>query len=155
MPFVMTSTAFRHEAAIPSRYTCDGENISPPLAWSEAPTDAKSFVLLCDDPDAPRGTFVHWVLYGLPAATAGLPEGVPTTSRLDTGARQGKNSAKRTGYTGPCPPSGTHRYFFTLYALGEVPELPADASKEQLLSAIRGRVLAETQLMGTYARPGK
>jgi Raf kinase inhibitor-like YbhB/YbcL family protein len=155
MPLLLTSTAFRHQQAIPSRHTCDGDDVSPALAWTGVPDGAKTLALVCDDPDAPRRTFVHWVLFGLPAAEEALPEGVPTAGRLDSGARQGKNSAGKTGYMGPCPPSGTHRYFFTLYAVDEVPELPADASKEQLLAAIRGHVLAESQLMGTYARAGQ
>ena len=155
MAFTLESPAFSHEGSIPSRFTCDGENISPALVWRDAPAEAKSFALLCDDPDAPRGTFVHWVLYGLPAAATGLPESVPPEPRLDSGARQGKNSGGGTGYMGPCPPSGTHRYYFTLYALATVPELPSGASKEQLLTAIRGQILAETQLMGRYARKAR
>ena len=155
MPLTLSSPAFADGAPIPSKYTCDGENVSPPLAWEDAPDETKCFALICDDPDAPRGTFVHWVLYALPGSATELPERLPTTPRLEIGARQGKNSAGKVGYMGPCPPGGTHRYFFTLYALDGVPELPAEPSKEQLLAAIRSHILADAQTMGTYQRSGR
>ena len=152
MPFTLTSPAFHHEGPIPARYTCDGANVSPPLAWREAPASTVTFALICDDPDAPRGTFVHWVLWDLPATVHSLPEAVPTAPILENGARQGRNSAGGIGYTGPCPPSGTHRYFFTLYALDSSPDVIEGATKDELLFAIRGHVLEDTQLMGRYAR---
>ncbi|MGC9398942.1 MAG: YbhB/YbcL family Raf kinase inhibitor-like protein [Anaerolineae bacterium] len=152
MDFELTSTAFEHEDAIPTKYTCDGEDISPPLAWTEPPEDTESFALICDDPDAPMGTWVHWVLYNIPADARGLPEGVPARENLDDGSLHGKNSWGRRDYGGPCPPGGTHRYFFKLYALDTTLDLGSGASKKQLLNAMEGHVLAQAELMGTYRR---
>ncbi len=153
MTFRLSSSAFEHEAGIPVRYTCDGEDLSPPLLWEGVPEGTLSLALIMDDPDAPVGTWVHWVVYDLPAAMSGLEEGVPPEPELPGGGRHGTNSWRRLGYGGPCPPGGTHRYFFKLYAL-DVEELglPAGASKGEVLRAMEGHVLAEAALMGRYGR---
>lgn len=150
--FELTSTAFGQGEPIPRRYTCDGEDISPPLSWSDPPQGTQSFALIADDPDAPMGTWVHWVLYNIPADARSLPEAVPSDAELPDGSRNGRNSWRRLGYGGPCPPSGTHRYFFKLYALDAQLDLKAGASKEQLLRAMEGHALAQAELMGTYTR---
>ena len=152
MSFELTSTAFGNGDLIPTKYTCDDQDISPPLQWRDPPEGTRSFALICDDPDAPVGTWVHWVLYNLPASTRDLPEAVPSDSDLADGGRHGQNSWRRPGYGGPCPPGGTHRYFFKLYALDAELELAAGASKEQLLAAMNGHVLASTETMGVYSR---
>lgn len=153
MSIEVTSTAFQEGASIPKQYTGDGADQSPPLRWSEPPAGTKSFALICDDPDAPRGTWVHWVLYNLPPQTRELDEGVPTTDTLASGAKQGKNDFGTIGYGGPAPPQGMpHRYFFKLYALSEDVELAPGATKAQLLDAIKGIILAEGELVGTYQR---
>lgn len=152
MAMEITSTAFTHEGMIPRRFTCDGEDVSPPLGWKGVPEGTKSLMLTTDDPDAPRKTWVHWVLYNLPAARGALPEGVPPERTLAGGGRQGTNDFGRIGYGGPCPPSGTHRYFFKLFALDAELELLPGATKEELLRAMEGHVLAEAQLMGRYRR---
>ena len=152
MPFDLMSTAFAPGESIPRKYTCDGEDISPPLQWSDPPQDTQSFALIADDPDAPVGTWVHWVLYNLPAETRTLPEAVPPDADLPDGSRHGKNSWPRLGYGGPCPPSGTHRYFFKLYALDAVLDLDAGASKEQLLQAMEGHILGQAEFMGVHTR---
>jgi Raf kinase inhibitor-like YbhB/YbcL family protein len=149
----VTSTAFKEGEAIPKQYTADGKDVSPPLQWSGAPEGARSFALICDDPDAPTKTpWVHWVLYNLPADKHELPEAVSTKDSLASGAKQGKNDFKKPGYGGPSPPSGTHRYFFKVYALNDVLELPAGATKADLEKAMKGHVLAHGQLMGKYSR---
>jgi Raf kinase inhibitor-like YbhB/YbcL family protein len=152
MAFQLTSTAFKHGETIPRKYSCDGQDISPPLAWGDPPQGTQSFALIMDDPDAPAGVWVHWVLYNLPAGSRGLPEAVPPDAQLADGSRQGKNSWGRVGYGGPCPPRGTHRYFFKLYALDRALDLAAGATKEQLLKAMEGHILAQTELMGKYTR---
>ncbi len=155
MAFSVTSPAFREGAAIPSKHTCDGADVSPPLAWSAAPAGTRAFALIVDDPDAPAGTWVHWVLYNLPGTTLGLPENVTKTDQLPNlgGALQGRNDFRRPGYGGPCPPPGpAHRYFFKLYALDTPLGLKAGASKPDVERAMQGHVLATAQLMGTYAR---
>ena len=152
MPFELTSTAFAPGEPIPQKYTCDGEDISPPLQWSDPPQGTQSFALIADDPDAPLGTWVHWVLYNLPAETRALPEAVPPQAELPDGSRHGQNSWRRLDYGGPCPPSGTHRYFFKLYALDTVLDLKAGANKKQVLKAMEGHILAQTELMGVYSR---
>lgn len=152
MAFELTSTAFTNGQAIPRKYTCDGDDISPPLEWANEPQGTLSLALIADDPDAPVGTWVHWVLYNVPAGTHTLPESVPPDAELSDGRRHGKNSWGRTGYGGPCPPGGTHRYFFKLYALDTVLDLGSGASKEQLLSAMEGHIVAQAELMGTYRR---
>jgi Raf kinase inhibitor-like YbhB/YbcL family protein len=148
----LTSTAFEEGGMIPAQYTCDGQNVSPPLSWSNLPEGTKTLALIADDPDAPRGTWVHWVVYQIPATEKGLPENVPARETLDSGARQGKNDFKNTAYGGPCPPSGTHRYFFKLYALDTDLNLPSGATKDQLLKAAEGHTLAQGQLMARYTR---
>jgi len=153
MTMILTSTAFRDNESIPTKFTCDGEDLSPPLAWSGVPEGAKSLALICDDPDAPAGTWVHWVLYGLPPDMASLPEGVPAKGLTAPGARQGRNDFRRTGYGGPCPPPGKpHRYFFKLYALDSAPALKPDATKKDLEQAMEGHILAQGQLVGRYHR---
>jgi Raf kinase inhibitor-like YbhB/YbcL family protein len=142
----LTSSAFENNGKIPSEFTCDGDDISPPLTINEAPEDTKSLALIMDDPDAPMGTFVHWVVWNIPPGTKEInkgtePEGV-----------QGKTSFGRQGYGGPCPPSGTHRYFFKLYALDTELDLKEGSSKKDLERAMEDHILAETQLMGTYER---
>ncbi len=149
----LASPDFKAGAPIPARHGCDGEDRSPALAWHGAPAGTQAWALVCEDPDAPRGTWDHWVLYDLPAAAAGLPGGVPANATLDNGARQGLNGWGRTGWGGPCPPPGRpHRYVFRLYALSAPTGLPARAAKADLLRAIEGRVLATAELIGTYRR---
>jgi Raf kinase inhibitor-like YbhB/YbcL family protein len=153
MSFKLESTAFADGETVPGKHTCDGPDLSPPLAWSGAPAGTKSFALVCDDPDAPRGTWVHWVLYDLPAATSWLPEGLAKDRELSGGGFQGANDFRRIGYGGPCPPPGRpHRYFFRLYALDATLGLPAGATKNDVLKASEGHTLAEAQLMGRYGR---
>jgi len=137
---------------IPERCTCDGEDRSPPLDWEDAPEDVKSFALVCEDPDAPMGTWVHWVVYDIPSTIGKLPAGLPPEGRLVNGGKQGMNDFHRIGYGGPCPPSGTHRYFFRLYALSRVLDLDPGATREQLSRAMRPHVLGEVSLMGRYHR---
>lgn len=148
----ITSTAFREGQEIPRKYTCDGEDVSPPLSWTGAPEAAQSFALISDDPDAPGGTWVHWVIYDLPAEVTSLPEDVEPTERPHCGGVHGITDFRRPGYGGPCPPSGTHRYFFKLYALDTRLGIPAGAAKKKLLQAMEGHILAEAQLMGKYSR---
>jgi len=152
MALTITSAAFNEGDMIPSQYTCDGADVSPPLAWTGVPQGTKSLALIADDPDAPMGTWVHWVLYNLPPDTAGLPENVPPDETLPNGARQGVNDFKKFGYGGPCPPGGTHRYFFKLYALDTMLALSGRVTKQDLLQAMEGHILAEAQLMGKYQR---
>jgi Raf kinase inhibitor-like YbhB/YbcL family protein len=151
MPFAMNSRAFKHGESIPVRHSCDGEDVSPELLWTDPPTGTRSFALIMDDPDAPRGTWVHWVLFNIPAAARGLPEGVSDADEQPDGGRHGENSWGRSGYGGPCPPSGTHRYFFKLYALDRTLDLAAQASTADLEAAMQGHILAQAELMGTYA----
>lgn len=152
MEIKITSSAFDENAMIPAKYTCDGEDISPPLEWDNVPEGTQSIAIIADDPDAPMGTFVHWVLFNLPGDTRQLPENVPTKGTLDNGAVQGITGFGRTGYGGPCPPSGTHRYFFKIYALDTKVELTSSAGKSQLLEAMAGHILGQGQLMGRYSR---
>lgn len=152
MTIKLNSTAFDEGGMIPSQYTCDGQNVSPPLAWSGLPEGTKTLALICDDPDAPRGTWVHWVVYQIPASERGLPENLPARETLDSGARQGTNDFKKPGYGGPCPPSGTHRYFFKLYALDASLDLASGATKDQLLKAMDTHILAQGQLLARYKR---
>jgi len=148
----ITSEAFDEGGMIPSRHTCDGADVSPPLAWSGLPENTVALALICDDPDAPVGTWVHWVLYDLPPEVTELAEAVPTQETLASGAKQGRNSGRKIGYSGPCPPSGTHRYYFKLYALDQGVDLSPGATKKQLVAAMEGHILAEAQLMGRYQR---
>jgi Raf kinase inhibitor-like YbhB/YbcL family protein len=156
MALQLTSAAFQPGGEIPKKYTCDGADISPPLAWSGAPAGTRSFALIVDDPDAPdpkapKLTWVHWVLYDIPANAMSLPEGVATKA-LPAGTREGRNDWKRTGYGGPCPPIGRHRYFHKLYALDAVLADLGKPAKADLEKAIKGHVLAQAELVGTYQR---
>jgi Raf kinase inhibitor-like YbhB/YbcL family protein len=149
----LTSPAFAEGTAIPRRFTCDGEDLSPPLTWSEPPEGTRAFALVVDDPDAPGGTFTHWLVYDLPADARSLPEGVPAESELPGGGRQGENDFGRTGYGGPCPPRGEqHRYRFAVYALDAPLGLPPGAGRGEVLEAIAGHALARGMLTGTYRR---
>lgn len=152
MDIQLTSSVFENEGMIPSKYSCDGEDISPPLSWSSVPEGTQTVALIADDPDAPMGTFVHWVLFNLPANVQELPEDVPSDKKLDNGALQGTNDFKKIGYGGPCPPGGTHRYYFKIYALDTELDLKAGATKKDLLNAMEGHILAQGQLMGKYQR---
>jgi len=153
MAFSLTSPAFDEGQAIPRKYTGEGQDISPPLSWSNPPDGVKSFALICDDPDAPKGTWVHWVAWNISPDTTSLPEGVPPTEKTDAGIVQGNNTWPKIGYGGPMPPPGpAHRYFFKLYALDTEIALKPGATKEDLVKAMQGRILGEAQLMGTYKR---
>ena len=153
MPFSLQSTAFKEGADIPRQYTCEGADTSPALNWSEPPQKTQSFALIADDPDAPVGTWVHWVAWNIPASTRQLPENVAKGADLAGGGRQGTNDFRKTGYGGPCPPPGKpHRYFFKLYALDATLDLKPGAGKKDVEQAMKGHVLAEAQLMGKYQR---
>jgi Raf kinase inhibitor-like YbhB/YbcL family protein len=149
----LTSTAFSEGQPIPEKYTCDGKNLSPALSWTEAPASAKTLVLIADDPDAPAGTWVHWVLYDIPAAVSALPEDLPKSQYTPEKAKQGLNDFKHLGYGGPCPPPGkSHRYFFKLYALDAPLNLKPGSTKQQVEHGMEKHILAEGRLMGTYKR---
>ncbi len=157
MAFSITSPAFDNGSTIPKNHTCDGTDPSPQLKWADRPAGTKSFAIIMDDPDAPPGTWVHWIIYDIPADTKGLVVGVPKKEKLDNGAKQGLvwgvNDFSRVGYYGPCPPPGTpHRYYFKLYALDTLLNLPPKATKPDLEKAMKEHVLAEAQLMGKYGR---
>ncbi len=153
MNLQITSTAFAEGQPVPDRYTCAGQDVSPPLAWSGAPTGAKSFALIADDPDAPTGTWVHWVIFNLPPTAAALGEDTPPSPELPDGSKQGVNDFGNSGYGGPCPPPGKpHRYFFNIYALDATLDLKPGATKKELLKAMEGHILAEGRLIGTYQR---
>ncbi len=152
MAITITSTAFTEGSMIPRDYTCDGEDISPPLTWSGVPDGTKSLALICDDPDAPMGTWVHWVLFNIPAHIMELPTKIPPEKIIQNGAKHGMNDFRKLGYGGPCPPGGTHRYYFKLYALDTEINLEAGITKAQLLKTMEGHILAEGQLMGKYTR---
>lgn len=146
----LTSAAFSDGRTIPAQYTCDGRNISPPLAWRPVPPGTRSFALIMDDPDATRGTWVHWVIFNIPPDTPELAENVKTDAEFDGGIRQGLNSALKIGYRGPCPPAGSHRYRFKIYALDTMLPLKPGATKADVLRAMEGHVLAEARLTGRY-----
>jgi len=149
----LTSDAFIAGAAIPQKFTCEGKDASPPLKWSGVPAQAKSLALVADDPDAPVGTWVHWVLFDLPANATALPEDLPKTQHTSLGAKQGLNDFKRLGYGGPCPPPGKpHRYFFKLYALDVLLDLKPGSTKKEVERAMADHIINQTQLMGTYQR---
>jgi Raf kinase inhibitor-like YbhB/YbcL family protein len=153
MAFEIKSRVFIQGQPIPKKFTCDGQDVSPELSWTDPPGGTKSFAMIADDPDAPMGTWVHWVMYDLPAEARQLPEGVPPQETLPDGAKQGITDSKRIGYGGPCPPPGKpHRYFFKLYAVDKKIDLPPRATKRQVLDAIQDHILGETLLMGTYKR---
>ena len=147
MSIQLTSDAFANGQSIPSKYSCKGKNISPALAWTEPPAGTQSLALIMDDPDAPGGTWVHWVLFNIPASTHNLQEDLPTS-----GMSMGKNSWGDMRYGGPCPPSGTHRYFFKLYALDTTINLLPGATKEQVLEEMEGHILAQGELVGTFSK---
>jgi Raf kinase inhibitor-like YbhB/YbcL family protein len=151
MPFEISSPAFANGESIPVDFSCDGNDASPVLTWTEPPAGTQSFAIIMDDPDAPMGTWVHWVVYNIPASTRELEENMPAIPELSNGIMQGYTSAKTTGYHGPCPPSGTHRYFFELYALDTMLSLSAKADRKQLLSAMEGHILGNAELMGTFS----
>ena len=154
MRIQLSSTAFKEGRAIPDEHAFEDRDISPDLQWSGVPSAAKSLVLICDDPDAPKGTWVHWVLYDLTPSMNALPADLPKSPLLDLGAKQGLNDYKRYGYGGPCPPPGKpHRYFFKLYALDVRLELSPGLTKADLVKIMDGHIMAEGQLMGTYQRP--
>lgn len=147
------SSAFKEGDTIPKKHTCEGEDVSPQLLWTAPPSETKSLVLICDDPDAPVGTWVHWVLFGLSPDSKELPEGVPDGELVLGGAKHGRNDFGNLGYGGPCPPPGpAHRYYFKLYAVDIEPPLKAGATKADVMQAIEGHILAEAQLMGRYGR---
>ena len=148
----LSSTSFQGGGKIPSQYTCDGADTSPQLSWPAPPAGTKSFALIMSDPDAPGGTFVHWVLYDIPAVNRELPAGIPKQSQLADNSRQGKNDFGKTGYGGPCPPGGTHHYVFSLYALDATIDLPPGATRSQLETAMKGHILAHGELTATYKR---
>jgi len=148
----LTSSAFSEGAMIPGKYTCDGADVSPPLNWRALPAGTKSLALICDDPDAPVGTWVHWVYYDIPPGTEGLPENVATDERPAQGGTQGINDFRKVGYGGPCPPGGTHRYYFKLYALDTTLNLSSGATKKQVLKAMENHMIGQVQLMGKYKR---
>jgi Raf kinase inhibitor-like YbhB/YbcL family protein len=153
MAFSLQSSAFAPGAAIPRQNTCDGADQSPPLVWSGTPAGAQSLALIVEDPDAPGGTFIHWVIFNLPPAPSELPAGVSKTTDLTSGARQGRNDFRRVGYGGPCPPRGpAHHYHFLLFALDQLLNVTPGASAAELRAAMQGHVLAQTELIGTYGR---
>lgn len=152
MSISLTSSAFQDSKPIPTKYTCDENNISPPLRWSDPPEGTKSFVIVCNDPDAASGTWIHWLLYNIPGDTRSLPEAVSTAPNLADGSSNGKNSWNNSGYEGPCPPSSTHLYSFKIYALDIVLNIDAGANKEILYTIMDGHVLARGELTGTYSR---
>jgi len=151
MAFQITTTAFRDGSSIPKRFTCDGPDVSPALSWGDPPAGTRSLAIIADDPDAPAGTWVHWVLYDLPADTRKLPEGVAKDRELPNGALQGRNDFGKIGYNGPCPPRGSeHRYFFKLYALDSRTGLKAGATKSELERTMKGHILSQAQLVGKF-----
>ena len=154
MSLTVTSDAFANGQSIPAKYSCIGKNISPGLTWNEPPAGTQSFALIVDDPDAPAGTWVHWVLFNIPANTHELEEDFPISGKnVDPNAMSvGKNSSGNTRYDGPCPPSGTHRYYFKLYALDITLSLQPGVTKEQVLAEMKGHLVAQGELMGTFSK---
>jgi len=152
MAFQLTSDAFVHGQSIPAKYTCAGKNVSPALTWNEPPAGTQSFVLILDDPDAGSVPFVHWVLFNIPAKTRHLPEAFPMDETFPDGSVSGRTSTYATGYMGPCPPSGVHRYSFRLYALDVTLNLQARTSKTDLLKAMDGHILAQSELVGGFGK---
>jgi Raf kinase inhibitor-like YbhB/YbcL family protein len=152
MTFELLSPEFKNGQAIPRKFTCDGSDVSPKLVWKDAPAGTASFVLLVNDPDAPVGDWVHWVIYNIPASLTHLEEGIPAEKVLADGSLQGRNSWHQVRYGGPCPPGGTHRYFFKLFALDRLLKLDAGAERQEVLRAMQGHILAQAQLIGVYTR---
>lgn len=149
----LSSSVFAPDGKIPAKFTCDSDDISPPLKWLDAPSNTETFALIVDDPDAPsKSPFVHWVIYNIPKGTSFLSENILRQEQLSNGARQGLNGAKAMGYKGPCPPSGEHHYHFKLYALDKKLELSGAVGKEELLAAMKGHVLGSAELIGTYSK---
>jgi Raf kinase inhibitor-like YbhB/YbcL family protein len=148
----LKSSAFEAGGTIPTKYTCEGPDVSPPLSWSDVPAGTKSLALIADDPDAPMGTWVHWVAWNIPATATSLEEDIPKRDTLANGMKQGTTDFRRIGYGGPCPPSGTHRYFFKLHALDTTLNLPNSTTKKDLERAMQGHILKQAELMGTYRR---
>jgi hypothetical protein len=146
------STAFGQAKSMSDKYTCDGADVSPPLEWENAPKGTKTYAVICETPDAPTGNWVQWVIYDIPADVTKLPESVAKTGQLDNGAKQGKNDFDQIGYSGPCLPAGEHRFFFRLYALDGSTNLKAGATKDDLIQAMKGHILADGALMGVYGR---
>jgi Raf kinase inhibitor-like YbhB/YbcL family protein len=155
MSLKLTSPAFANEAPIPEVHSRNGANVSPPLEWTGVPGETRSFALIVDDPDAPRGLFTHWIVYGIGPRTTRLAEQQPAKPELPNGARQGLNGFGETGYGGPQPPSGTHRYFFHLYALDTDTDMPGGLTRQEIDGAIEGHVIEEATLMGRYTSHGK
>lgn len=149
---IITSPAFQNNGMIPAKYTCDAKNISPELVWKAVPKGTKSLALITDDPDAPMGTWVHWVVFNIPADTTKLEEKIPAGDKLKNGALQGRNDFPDTGWGGPCPPSGTHRYFFKIYALDTLLSLKPGATKAELLKAMEGHITGQGEIIGKYKR---
>lgn len=152
MNIKVESAAFNSMGAIPVKYSCDGEDVSPPLRWGDVPEGTKSIAIISDDPDAPVGTWVHWVCYDIPPDVDSIAENIPKAETLSCGGKQGITDFRRIGYGGPCPPGGTHRYFFKVYALDVVLGLPAGKSKKEIETAMKGHILAQGELVGKYSR---
>lgn len=148
----LQSPAFKHEEDIPSKYTSDGEDVSPELHWSQVPEGTKSFAIISHDPDAPSGDWTHWVIFNIPATEVSIEEGTPAKEELHNGAKQGRNSFENFGYQGPCPPSGRHRYFFKLYALDVMLSLPVGATRHDLEKGMEGHILDSAELLGVYQK---
>lgn len=152
MNLTISSSAFSEGEMIPAKYTCKGQDISPPLSWSGIPARTKSIAIISDDPDAPAGTWVHWVVFNIPHDISELKEGVPRSKSFNNGIKQGINDFRKIGYGGPCPPGGTHRYYFKIYALDIVLIEPPGITKKQLLDVIQGHIIAKGELMGTFKK---
>lgn len=146
------SSAFTDEGMIPKKFACNGDDVSPEVSWDGAPAGTKSFALIVDDPDAPSGDHVHWVVYNIPPDVKELTEAAPNDTKLSNGALQGTNGSEKTGYSGPCPPSGTHRYYFKVYALDNMLKQSVYVTKDILLNSMKGHILAQGQLMGKYSK---
>lgn len=152
-PLTVSSTSFPAGTEIPKQFTCAGEDISPQLSWSGAPSSVQAFALIADDPDAPAGTWTHWVLYDLPSSTTSLNEGLSKSEQLPDGSKQGRNDFRRVGYNGPCPPAGKpHRYFFKVYALDQKLNIKPGAARNEIEKSMRGHILAQGEYTGTYKR---
>lgn len=149
----LTSPAFESGQPLPARFSCNGEGASPPFNIEDVPAAAESIAFIMEDPDAPNGTFTHWIIWNWPAAEPNIPAALPTQSKFNNGAIQGKNSSGKIGFTPPCPPNGTHRYYVKAYALNTLLDLPLSSHKKDLLAAMKGHILAQGSLMTTYHKP--
>lgn len=153
MAFTLSSSSFQNGGDIPQKFSCEGADVSPELSWTNPPAGTRSFALIADDPDAPAGTWTHWVLFDLPAQASGLPEGVAKVDEIPGGGRQGRNDFRKIGYGGPCPPPGKpHRYFFKLYALDKTLNLKPGASKAEVEGTMQGHILGQAELVGSFRR---